>query len=209
YSRELCGGCHVQSTGQIGLFKIVSESSISSGVRRIEAVTGRKAFEYVNAKIAELNAIAESFKGTKSVMQSVKALQEQADNLRKENEQLQDKLVAGLVKQLKAEVTEVGKVQFLAKTNVDVTNADALRKLGIQLVQEVKDNYVFLLSATIGGKAIVHLRIAPSLGINGNQLLKELSSTIKGGGPADFVQASAGSMSEVDDLIGKLKERFK
>jgi alanyl-tRNA synthetase len=116
--------------------------------------------------------------------------------------------VAGLVKQLKAEVSAVGKVQFLAKTNVDVTNADALRKLGIQLVHEVKDNYVLLLSANAGGKTIVHLRIAPSLGINGNQLLKELSSTIKGGGPADFVQASAPDLKDVEELGGKLRERF-
>ncbi|MDB5283075.1 MAG: alanine--tRNA ligase, partial [Bacteroidota bacterium] len=209
YSRELCGGCHVQSTGQIGLFKIVSESSISSGVRRIEAVTGRKAFEYVNAKINELNAIAEGFKGSKNILQSVKALQEQTDTLKKENEHLQDKLIAGLVTQLKSEVAPLGKVQFLGKANIDVTNAEALRKLGIQLVHEVKDDYVFLLSANAGGKSIVHLRIAPSLGTNGNQVLKELSSSIKGGGPADFVQASAGSTSEVEDLIAKLKERYK
>jgi alanyl-tRNA synthetase len=113
-----------------------------------------------------------------------------------------------LVKQLKAEVAPVGKVQFLAKTNIDVTNADALRKLGIQLVHEVKDNYVLLLSANTGGKTVVHLRIAPSLGINGNQLLKELSSTIKGGGPADFVQASAPDGKDVEELIGKLKEKL-
>ena len=209
FSRELCGGVHVQSTGQIGLFKIISESSISAGVRRIEAVTGKKALEYVNAKINELNLVAENFKGSKNIPQSVKALQEQTEQLKKENEQLQDKIVTGFVKQLKGEVTTQGNVQFLAKTNIDVTGADALRKLGIQLVHEVKDNYVFLLSANAGGKTVVHLRVAPSLGVNGNSLLKELSSSIKGGGPADFVQASAGSTQEVEELVTKLKERFK
>ena len=208
FSRELCGGVHVQSTGQIGLFKIISESSISAGVRRIEAVTGRKALEYVDAKLNELNQITETFKGSKNVLQAVKTLHEQADQLKKENEHLQDKIVAGLVKQLITEVTLLGGVQFLAKTNIEVSNADALRKLGIHLVHEVKDNYVFLLSANAGGKSVVHLRVAPSLGINGNQLLKELSTTIKGGGPADFVQASAGSTQEVDELIVKLKEKF-
>ncbi len=209
FSRELCGGVHVQSTGQIGLFKIISESSISAGVRRIEAVTGKKALEYVNTKINELNLVAENFKGSKNIPQSVKALQEQTEQLKKENEQLQDKIVSGFVKQLKGEVSTQGNVHFLAKTNIDVTGADALRKLGIQLVHEVKDNYVFLLSANAGGKTVVHLRVAPSLGINGNALLKELSSSIKGGGPADFVQASAGSTQEVEELATKLKERFK
>ncbi len=209
FSRELCGGVHVQSTGQIGLFKITSESSISAGVRRIEAVTGRKALEYVNAKINELGLISESFKGSKNIPQAVHALQEQSEQLKKENEHLQDKIVAGLVKRLKDEVALVGKVQFLGKSNVEVSNADALRKLGQQLVHEVKDNYVMLLSANAGAKMVVHLRIAPSLGVNGNQLLKELSSTIKGGGPADFVQASAPDNNAVDELIGKLKERFK
>ncbi|HWB63999.1 MAG TPA: alanine--tRNA ligase-related protein, partial [Chitinophagales bacterium] len=209
FSRELCGGCHVHSTGEIGLFKIVSESSISAGVRRIEAVTGRKALEYVNAKINELNAISELFKGAKNVVQSAASLIEQSDAMRKENEHLQDKLLASLTTELKAKVEPLGKVQFLALKNVEVPTADALRKLGIQLVNEVKDNYVFLLSTIANGKTVVHLRVAPSLGINANQLLKELSSTIKGGGPADFVQASAPDTNAVEDLIVKLKEKFK
>lgn len=208
FSRELCGGNHVRSTGEIGLFKITSESSIASGVRRIEAVTGRKAMEYVNAKLNELNAITEAFKGSKNVVQSVHALQEQTEALKKENEQLQDKLVAGLVKQYKTGMIEkVGNVSFIGKKDVEVTSVDSLRKLGIQLVNEVKDNYAFVLASSINGKNVVHLRLAPSLG-NGNQLLKELSTTIKGGGPADFVQASAGSIIEVEDLIKNLRQKF-
>lgn len=208
FSRELCGGCHVQSTGEIGLFKIISESSTAAGVRRIEAVTGRKAIEFVNAKLKELDAIAASFKGAKNILQSVESLKEQADKQAKEIEQLQDKWISGLVKQYKTALANSGGVSFLADRDVDVNSADAMRKLGITLANEVKENFVILLSTNINGKQIVHLRVAPSLGINGNQLLKELSSTIKGGGPADFVQAGATSVNEVDDLIEKLKERF-
>jgi alanyl-tRNA synthetase len=209
FSRELCGGTHVKATGQIGLFKIISESSISAGVRRIEAVTGRKAIEYVNTKINEVTAISELLKGAKNVAQSVNTLLEQNEQLKKEHEQLQEKYVFGLSLNYLKLIEKRGVVNFLGKTNVDVLTAEALRRLGILMVNTIEDSYVFVLSAHIGGKTVVHLRIAPSLGINGNQLLKELSSTIKGGGPADFVQASAPDNNAVEELIGKLKEKFK
>lgn len=208
FSRELCGGTHAKSTGEIGLFKIISEGSVAAGVRRIEAVTGKNALQYVDAKLNELNTIAASFKGAKSVSQAVLSLQEQAEILRKENEQLQDKLVAGLAKQLKTESERLVNNHFIAKTGVEVTSADALRKLGILLVNDLKDNFVILLSAHINGKYIVHLRIAPGLGINGNALLKELAPNVKGGGPADFVQASAANGNEVEELCKKLHEKF-
>ncbi len=208
FSRELCGGTHVRSTGEIGLFKIISESSISAGVRRIEAVTGRKALEFVDAKVSELNQITELFKGAKNVVQSVKNLQEQSAQLQKENEQLQDKLIGGLLKQYTAAIEQKGNVKLLTAKVGEVNSADALRKLGIGLVNEAKDGYVFLLSTTANGKQVVHLRVAPSLGIKAGDLLKELSATIKGGGPADFVQASAGSVAEVDELSAALRKRF-
>ncbi|MFN8286329.1 MAG: alanine--tRNA ligase [Chitinophagales bacterium] len=208
FSRELCGGTHVRSTGEIGLFKIISESSISAGVRRIEAVTGRKALEYVDAKVNELKEITELFKGAKNVVQSLKSLQEQSAQLQKENEQLQDKLVGGLIKEYAEKVEAKGNVKLLTAKVGEVNSADALRKLGIGLVNEAKEGYVFLLSTTANGKQVVHLRVAPSLGIKAGDLLKELSATIKGGGPADFVQASAGSVNEVDELSAKLKAKF-
>ncbi|MBS1613935.1 MAG: alanine--tRNA ligase [Bacteroidetes bacterium] len=208
FSRELCGGTHAKSTGEIGLFKIISEGSVAAGVRRIEAVTGKNALQYVDAKLTELNTIAASFKGAKSVSQAVLSLQEQAETLRKENEQLQDKIVAGLAKQLKTESERLVNNHFIAKTGVEVTSADALRKLGILLVNDLKDNFVILLSAHINDKYIVHLRIAPGLGINGNALLKELAPNVKGGGPADFVQASAANGNEVEELCKKLHEKF-
>ena len=204
----MCGGTHAKSTGEIGLFKIISEGSVAAGVRRIEAVTGKNALQYVDAKLTELNTIAASFKGAKSVSQAVLSLQEQAETLRKENEQLQDKIVAGLAKQLKTESERLVNNHFIAKTGVEVTSADALRKLGILLVNDLKDNFVILLSAHINGKYIVHLRIAPSLGINGNALLKEIAPNVKGGGPADFVQASAANGNEVEELCKKLHEKF-
>ena len=207
FSRELCGGTHVKSTGEIGLFKITSEGSVASGVRRIEAVTGKKAVELFNATMSQI-AQAKDLLVSKDVVKSILSLQQESNVLRKQVQELEDRGVADLKKQIIASVENLGAIKFFASTKVELNSVEALRKLGIQLATDMKENFVLLLASSINGKNVVHLRIAPSLNINGNQLLKEIAPTIKGGGPADFVQASAGSMREVEDLIMKLKMKF-
>jgi len=208
YSVELCGGCHVQSTGQIGFFKITSEASVAAGIRRVEAVTGLKAIELANDAINQLTAIRAEFNNTKDILKSVATLKEENAKLKEQLQQFEDKQIALLKKEILQQVETLGNVKFFATTKIEIGNADALRKLGMQLTQELKEDYVLVLAATINEKHMVHLRVATSLALNANQLLKELAPTIKGGGPADFVQASAGSMSEVEGLVSKLKEKF-
>jgi alanyl-tRNA synthetase len=208
FSRELCGGCHVHSTGEIGLFKIVSESSTAAGVRRIEAVTGKKAIQLANEAISELANVRVALNNSKDILKSIESLKAESEELKKQLQQFEDKAVADLKKQILSSVETIGSVKFYAATKVELNSVEALRKLGIQLTNDFKENYVLLLSSEINGKRPVHLRIAPSLGINGNQLLKELAPGIKGGGPADFVQASAGSVNEVEELIQKLRQKF-
>lgn len=208
FSRELCGGVHVKSTGEIGLFKITSESSIASGVRRIEAVTGKKAIELANDAISKLANVTAALNNTKDVLKSVDALKTENEELKKQLQQFEDKAVADLKKEILGAVETVGTIKFYASAKVELNSVEALRKVGIQLANDLKENFVLLLASPINGKNVVHLRVAQSLGVNGNQLLKELAPNIKGGGPADFVQASAGSIEEVDVLIGKLKQKF-
>jgi alanyl-tRNA synthetase len=208
YSVELCGGCHVQSTGQIGFFKITSEASVAAGIRRVEAVTGLKAIELADDAISQLTAVRAEFNNTKDILKSVATLKEENTKLKEQLQQFEDKQIALLKKEILQQVETLGKVKFFATTKIEIGNADALRKLGMQLTQELKEDYVLVLAATINEKHMVHLRVAPSLALNANQLLKELAPTIKGGGPADFVQASAGSMSEMEGLVSKLKEKF-
>jgi alanyl-tRNA synthetase len=209
FSRELCGGTHVKSTGEIGLFKITSEGSVASGVRRIEAVTGKKAIQLANDAISKLADVTAALNNSKDVLKSIENLRSENEDLKKQLQQFEDKAVSELKNKILASVEQVGAVKFFASTTVELNSVEALRKVGIQLANELKENFVLLLSADINGKRPVHLRLSPSLGINGNQLLKELAPAIKGGGPADFVQASAGSVAEVEDLIAKLRERFK
>jgi len=208
FSRELCGGTHVKSTGEIGLFKITSEGSVASGVRRIEAVTGKRAIQLANEAISKLADVTVALNNSKDVIKSIDALKNENEELKKQLQQFEDKAVADLKKQILASVENIGAVKFYASTKVELNSVEALRKLGIQLTNDLKENFVLLLSTEINGKRPVHLRVAPSLNINGNQLLKELSPSIKGGGPADFVQASAASANEVEDLIVKLKAKF-
>ncbi len=208
FSRELCGGTHVKSTGQIGLFKITSEGSVASGVRRIEAVTGKKAIELANNAIAKLADITAALNNSKDVLKSIDTLKNENEELKKQLQQFEDKTVADLKKQILGSIEILGAVKFYASTKVDLNSVEALRKLGIQLTNDLKDSFVLLLASSINGKNVVHLRVATSLNVNGNQLLKEIAPTIKGGGPADFVQASAGNMTEVEELIGKLKQKF-
>lgn len=208
YSVELCGGCHVQSTGQIGFFKITSEASVAAGIRRVEAVTGLKAIELANDAIGELANVRAAFNNTKDILKSIDTLKSENATLKEQLQQMEDKQIALVKVEILQKIETLGAVKFYANTKIELNTADALRKLGMQLTQELKDNFVLVLATTMNDKNMVHLRVAPSLGLNANQLLKELVPTIKGGGPADFVQASAGSMSEVDELVSKLKERF-
>jgi len=208
YSVELCGGCHVQSTGQIGLFKITSEASVAAGIRRVEAVTGLKAIELADDAISQLAAVRAEFNNTKDILKSVTQLKAENSMLKEQLQQMEDKQIAIVKAEILQQIETFGKVKFYSATKIAVSNVDALRKLGMQLTQELKDNYVLVLAATLKEKNMVHLRIAPSLGLNANQLLKELAPAIKGGGPADFVQASAGSMSEVEGLVNGLRVKF-
>jgi alanyl-tRNA synthetase len=208
YSVELCGGCHVKSTGQIGFFKITSEASVAAGIRRVEAVTGMKAIQLANESISQLANAKAALNNSKDLLKAIEVLKEENNSLKKQLLQFEDKQIALLKKEMLQKVETLSNVKFFATTDIEIGNADALRKLGMQLTQELKDNYVLVLATAINDKNMVHLRVASSLGLNANQLLKELAPTIKGGGPAEFVQASAGSMSEVESFIENIKKRF-
>lgn len=208
FSVELCGGCHVQSTGQIGFFKIISEASVAAGIRRIEAVTGFKAIALADDAINHLATIRAEFNNTKDILKSLTALKEENTKLKSQLQQFEDRQIALLKKEILQQVEFIGNVKFFAASHVEVSNTDSLRKLGMQLTQELNNNFVLLLALPQPDKIVVHLRLASSLGLNANALIKELDSTIKGGGPADFVQASVQEKSQFESLKRKLREKL-
>jgi alanyl-tRNA synthetase len=194
FSRELCGGCHVPATGVIGLFKITSEGSVAAGVRRIEAVTGRKAVQLANDAIAELANVKLVLNNSKNVLKSIDDLVNENKLLKKEVEEIAAKQVVELKNQLLQKIQVINGVNVIAE-QVEIGNNDALKNLVYMLKGEVKD-FVFVLGASINGKANVHIMIEEGLskakGFSAGAWIKELSPIIKGGGGGQPFYASAG-----------------
>ena len=194
FSVELCGGVHVPSTGVIGMFKIVSESSIAAGVRRIEAVTAEVAEEMVNGQLATLKEIQEMLKNPKDLKKSIESLLIERNELKKEIETLhlgQASLVKdGLLKQIE----NINGINLLF-AQIDIPNADALKKISFELKNEI-ENLVAVLAAEIDGKpqiaVIIDEELVKSKGWNAGTSVRELAKEIQGGGGGQPFFATAG-----------------
>jgi alanyl-tRNA synthetase len=193
-SVELCGGTHVGATGQIGLFKIISESAIAAGVRRIEAITGKRAETYVNDQIKTLKSIRETVKGSKNILAGVM-------NLLKENSELSKKIEAFgrerlkiLKANLKSKVLVENGINIIAD-QVDVDNGAMLKDLAFQLKSEI-DNLFLVLGADIDGKPNLTIMISENLvaekGLHAGQIIREAGKEIQGGGGGQPFYATAG-----------------
>ena len=117
--------------------------------------------------ISELANVKTALNNSKDVLKSIDTLKNENEELKKQLQQFEDKTVADLKKQIITSVENIGAVKFFASTKVELNSVEALRKLGIQLTTDLKDNFVLLLASSINGKNVVHLRISPSLNING------------------------------------------
>lgn len=193
-SVELCGGTHVEATGQIGLFKIVSESAIAAGVRRIEAITGKRAEKYVTDQINTLKNIRETVKGSKDILASVMSLLKENTELSKKIEAFGRERLKILKANLKSKVLTENGVNIIAD-QVDVDNAAMLKDLAFQLKNEVENLYL-VLGADIEGKPNLTIMISENLvadkGLNAGQIVREAGREIKGGGGGQSFYATAG-----------------
>ncbi|HDS1531027.1 alanine--tRNA ligase [Stenotrophomonas maltophilia] len=191
YSTELCGGTHVNRTGDIGLFKITSEGGVSAGVRRIEAVTGQGALDYVDAEEARLAEAAELLGGSAAdVVEKIRALGQRQKQLERELEAVKAKIAAGATADLSGQAVEVAGVKVLA-ARLEGFDAKALRDAMDRLKQQLGDAVIVLAGAQDGKAALVAGVNGSAMGkVKAGELLSHIAGQIggKGGGRPDLAQ---------------------
>ncbi|WP_136606698.1 alanine--tRNA ligase [Paenibacillus dokdonensis] len=211
YSLELCGGCHVSNTSEIGIFKLVSESGIGSGVRRIEAVTGRSAYQFIEGQLDLLKQSAELLKSNlNDVPKRIESVHAQMKELGRENESLQSKLSLIEAGQLTDQVKTVGGKELLA-VRVSVGSMDGLRNLADELKNKLP-SAVLVLGAAIEDKVNFVVSVPQEQiksGLHAGKLVKEIASVCGGGGGGrpDMAQAGAKDASKLDEAL-KLAEEL-
>lgn len=208
YSIELCGGTHVANTGELGIFKITSESAIAAGVRRIEALAGCKAEAYINNELKTLSGIKMIFKNPKDLQKSIENLVEEKNVLQKQLEKLEAKALTGIRKELLTKMQNISGTNFIGE-NVEVSNADALRKICFELKNDLQTPFMVCLTANIGAKPNVAILLSEDLNFEAPKLIKEhVAPLIKGGGGGQKTFASAGGTdaSNLEAVITAVKQ---
>lgn len=194
-SIELCGGTHVKSTGQIGLLKIISESSIAAGIRRIEAITGSAVEKLVLLQQRQLNNISRTLKGPKNIEKAVLDLSEENHKLRISLENHNKAQLKNLKKSLLgAKIKTINDFSYIIE-KVPVSSPDELKDLAFQLRTEVKNLYCAL-GANINGKAHLVIILSDNLvkdkKLNASEIIRNISREIQGGGGGQPFLATAG-----------------
>ena len=195
YSVELCGGTHVGSTGELGLFKITHETAVAAGVRRIEAICGAAAEEYINNKLGELNSIKEQFKNPKDLLKTIETSLSENASLKKQIENIENRMLVGIRNELLQKDEIINGISFIGEI-IEVSNPEALKKLCFDLKNNL-NNYVVVLCANIGGKPFVAVGIdektVTAKNLDAGKIIKEVvAPLIKGGGGGQKTLATAG-----------------
>ena len=207
YSVELCGGTHIANTSQIGLFKIINQSSVGTGIRRIEAMTGLAALNYFNEKLTILDTVKEILKVNKDDL-IVKQVQKNLDDKKELELNLQNlnKAEAKKIKELlKTKVQQKGSINLIAEI-IDFEDADQVKSLLFELRNELP-NVLIALGQIIKDKPFISVIIGTDLDHkthNATQYIKKMAQYIKGGGGGQPFYATAGGNN-----INGLKEAIK
>lgn len=206
YSKEFCGGTHVGNTGEIQAFKILSESGVAAGVRRIEALTGQDVFDYYNDLEQKLSEAAKTLKTTPANLQEkLEHLMAEMKALQSENESLKSKAAKEALGDVMDQVKEVKGVKLLA-ASVDNVDMNGLRDLGDQLKEKLGDGVVVLASAKDGKVNLIAMATDAAMkqGAHAGNLIKGIAALVGGGGGGRPNMAQAGGKNP--DGIGAAME---
>ena len=193
-SVELCGGTHVNATGQIGIFRIIRESSIAAGIRRIEALTGEVAERYIDEHMDMVRQIAGSFEKQKDLVKAVKGMVNENSQLARQVERFQKNVLGIIAKNLQTKMERIGDVT-LAISKVEIDNPSQLRDLAFQ-IRSRYPNISLILGAEIDGKAhlaiLLSEEVQKTYDLNASKIIREVSREIQGGGGGQPFFATAG-----------------
>ncbi|MBL1409884.1 alanine--tRNA ligase [Sphingobacterium faecale] len=194
YSKELCGGTHVRATGQIGFFKIVSESAVAAGVRRIEAITGTKAAAVIREHFELFQHMKEILNNPKDFVSAVTKIMDENGTLKKEIDNFLKERSMALKNELNEKMEVVNGVNFLS-TVVDLPSTDAVKTLAYAL-KGAMENLFLVLGANIDGKPSLTVLVSEDLvkshGLNAGTIVRDLAKDIQGGGGGQPFFATAG-----------------
>ena len=193
-SVELCGGTHVAATGQIGIFKIVRESSIAAGIRRIEAITGVVAERYINEHMEIVKQIAGSFENQKDLVKAVRSVLNEHSELAKKVGKFQKNMLGVIAKTLEDQMEKLGDIALIS-SRLDLDNPGLMKDLAFQ-ARSRYPNICMILGTEIDGKAHLAIMLSESAienyGLNASTLIREVSREIQGGGGGQPFFATAG-----------------
>ena len=209
FSKEFCGGTHVKNTGMIGQFKIISESGVAAGIRRIEAITGHNVIKYYENLEHTIAEAAKMLKASPDkLVEKAKHLMEELKTLQSENESLKNKAAKEALGDVMDKVVEIGGVKVLS-VEIPDTDGNELRNLGDELKNKLGEGLIFLASAKDGKVNIVAMATdgAVKAGVHAGNLIKAVAPIVGGGGGGRPNMAQAGG--KLPDKIGQAVEAVK
>jgi alanyl-tRNA synthetase len=209
FSMELCGGTHVARTGDIGFFKIISESGVAAGVRRIEAITAEGALDYVDSTDQLVKEVAGLLRGSRDdIKAKVSDALERIRQLEKENRQLKDKLASGQGTDLSAGARDIAGVKLVA-AQVEGADAGALRNAVDQLKDKLKSAVIVLASVDAANKITLVAGVTPdqTAKVKAGELVGNVAGQVggKGGGRPDFAQAGGTQPEKLDAALASVE----
>jgi len=206
-SVELCGGTHVQATGEMGFFKIISESSIAAGIRRIEAVTGAKAEEFINQQFSLMKELGEMFKNPANLKKNVENLMAENSNMNSQVDGMRKNIMAIEKRNLVDSAIEFSGVSLIA-SRVKPILSDSLKDLAFQIKTEL-DDVVVVLGGDVNGKPQLAILISDNVlkerDLNAGNIVREAAKKMQGGGGGQPFFATAGGKN-LDGLDVAIEE---